>query len=97
MSPTARIAGAANALLKREDGTLLADMFDGEGFVRGVRRKGHELNHASALVIGSGGVGSAIAASLAAAGVTGWDLFDAMAEAANSLAVDCPCTTPTWM
>ena len=40
VSPTARIAGAANALLKRDDGTLLADMFDGEGFVRGVRRKG---------------------------------------------------------
>ena len=70
VSPTARIAGAANALLKREDGTLLADMFDGEGFVRGVRRKGHNLTNASALVIGSGGVGSAIAASLAAAGVS---------------------------
>ena len=70
VSPTARIAGAANALLKREDGTLLADMFDGEGFVRGVRRKGRNLEGASALVIGAGGVGSAIAASLAAAGVT---------------------------
>ena len=40
VSPTARIAGAANALLKREDGTLLADMFDGEGFVRGVSQQG---------------------------------------------------------
>ncbi len=39
VSPTARIAGAANALLKREDGSLLADMFDGEGFVRGVRAR----------------------------------------------------------
>jgi shikimate dehydrogenase len=42
--------------LKREDGSLLADMFDGEGFVRGVTRKGRKLDHASALVIGSGGV-----------------------------------------
>ena len=85
VSPTARIAGAANALLKREDGTLLADMFDGEGFVRGVRRKGRDLDGASALVIGSGGVGSAIAASLAAAGVTRMGLDDAVAEAATSL------------
>ena len=85
VSPTARIAGAANALLKREDGTLLADMFDGEGFVRGVRRKGRDLDQASALVIGSGGVGSAIAASLAAAGVTRMGLVDAVAEAATSL------------
>ena len=81
VSPTARIAGAANALLKREDGTLLADMFDGEGFVRGVRRKGHNLTNASALVIGSGGVGSAIAASLAAAGVSRMGLDDAVDEA----------------
>jgi shikimate dehydrogenase len=85
VSPTARIAGAANALLKREDGTLLADMFDGEGFVRGVRRKGHNLTNASALVIGSGGVGSAIAASLAAAGVSRMGLDDAVDEAAESL------------
>ena len=85
VSPTARIAGAANALLKREDGTLLADMFDGEGFVRGVRRKGRDLDGASALVIGSGGVGSAIAASLAAAGVARMGLDDAVADAATSL------------
>ena len=67
-SPTAQIAGSANALLKRADGTLLADMFDGAGFVRGVRRKGRKLEGASALVVGCGGVGSAIAASLAGAG-----------------------------
>ena len=85
VSPTARIAGAANALLKREDGSLLADMFDGEGFVRGVRRKGRNLEGASALVIGAGGVGSAIAASLAAAGVTRMGLVDAVADAAESL------------
>jgi shikimate dehydrogenase len=85
VSPTARIAGAANALLKREDGTLLADLFDGEGFVRGVRRKGRNLDHASALVIGCGGVGSAIAASLAAAGVTRMGLDDAVVEAATTL------------
>ena len=85
VSPTALIAGAANALLKREDGTLLADMFDGEGFVRGVRNKGRNLSGASALVVGCGGVGSAIAASLAAAGVTRIGLDDAMEGAAESL------------
>ena len=85
VSPTARIAGAANALLKREDGSLLADMFDGEGFVRGVRRKGRNLEGASALVIGAGGVGSAIAASLAAAGVTRMGLHDAVDDAARTL------------
>jgi shikimate dehydrogenase len=85
VSPTARIAGAANVVRKREDGTLVADMFDGEGFVRGVIRKGRRLDNTSALIVGSGGVGSAIAASLAAAGVTRMGLVDAMSGAAESL------------
>jgi shikimate dehydrogenase len=54
VTPTATIAGSANALLKRPDGSLLADMFDGTGFVRGVERKGRQLAGASALVVGSG-------------------------------------------
>ena len=85
VTPTAAIAGAANAVLKRPDGTLLADMFDGEGFVRGILRKGRPLDGASALVIGSGGVGSAIAASLAAAGVARLGLFDAVPASADAL------------
>jgi shikimate dehydrogenase len=86
VSTTATIAGAANALLKRPDGSLLADMFDGAGFVRGVERKGRKLVGASTLVVGSGGVGSAIAASLAAAGVTRMGLYDANPAAADGLA-----------
>lgn len=85
VSPTARIAGAANVLRKRDDGGLVADMFDGEGFVRGVLRKGRQLARTSALIIGSGGVGSAIAASLAAAGVTRMGLVDTSDGAAKSL------------
>jgi shikimate dehydrogenase len=85
VSTTAQIAGSANALLKRDDGTLLADMFDGEGFVRGVLRKGRKVEGASALVVGCGGVGSAIAASLAGAGVTRLGLFDANAASADGL------------
>jgi shikimate dehydrogenase len=86
VSTTAQIAGSANALLKRDDGTLLADMFDGEGFVRGVLRKGRKVEGANALVVGCGGVGSAIAASLAGAGVTRLGLFDANAASADGLA-----------
>ncbi len=86
ISTTAQIAGASNAVLKREDGTLLADMFDGSGFVRGMQRKGHEATGARALVVGSGGVGCAIAASLAQAGLAGITLFDAHPPSADALA-----------
>jgi shikimate dehydrogenase len=80
-----RIAGSCNAVRRGEDGRLQGDMFDGEGFVRGVRRKGCKLEGARALVAGCGGVGSAIAASLAAAGVGALSLFDARPESAVGL------------
>lgn len=85
LSPTARIAGACNAVRLGADGRLEGDMFDGEGFVRGVLRKGFALQGKRALVVGSGGVGCAIAASLAAAGVGAITLFDRQAESAEAL------------
>jgi shikimate dehydrogenase len=85
ISTTARIAGACNAILRRPDGSLVGDMFDGEGFVRGIARKGRHIAGESALVVGCGGVGSAIAASLAAAGVSRLGLFDAHSASAASL------------
>jgi len=85
VTPTVQIAGSCNAILRRPDGSLLGDMFDGTGFVRGVERKGRQLKGAKALVVGSGGVGSAIAASLAAAGIVAIGLFDASSAAAESL------------
>ena len=85
VQPGAAIAGACNAVRRLPDGRLQGDMFDGEGFVRGMRRKGLQLAGASALVVGSGGVGSAIAASLAAAGVARLGLYDVNPQAAESL------------
>jgi shikimate dehydrogenase len=85
LTPTAQIAGAANAVLLRADGTLLGDQFDGAGFVRGVLGKGVDLIGTRALVVGNGGVGSAIAASLAGAGVVGLGLFDPDTAASEAL------------
>jgi shikimate dehydrogenase len=84
--PTAAIAGACNAVRRTADGRLQGDMFDGEGFVRGVLRKGMKLQGARALVVGAGGVGCAIAASLAATGVTALGLFDVNPASAEGLA-----------
>src|SRR3982750_4340462 len=86
LTPTARVAGAANAVLLRDDGSLVGDQFDGAGFVRGVERKGFPLAGRRALVVGSGGVGSAIAASLAGAGVAALGVFDPNAAASDALA-----------
>ncbi|PLC01860.1 shikimate dehydrogenase [Variovorax sp. RO1] len=86
VTPTARVAGACNAVLKRPDGSLLGDQFDGTGFVRGVERKGRLFKGTRVLVSGTGGVGSAIAASIAAAGAAELMLFDMSDASAQALA-----------
>jgi shikimate dehydrogenase len=86
VSTAVKIAGSCNAVVRRADGSLYGDIFDGEGFVRGLAGKGCQIQGARALVIGSGGVGSAIAASLAAAGVVQLALFDTNAHSSQGLA-----------
>jgi shikimate dehydrogenase len=85
VSPVAAVAGSCNAVRRDGDGRLAGDMFDGEGFVRALGRNGFSPHGASALVVGSGGVGAAIAASLAAAAVDRLALFDADPDVAASL------------
>jgi shikimate dehydrogenase len=86
VSPTALIAGSCNAVRLNDQGQLQGDMFDGEGFVRGLLRKGVALKGAKALVVGSGGVGCAIAASMAASGVAELGLFDINTASSQGLA-----------
>lgn len=86
LSPTARIAGACNAVRVNEAGELEGDMFDGEGFVRGMRQRGQAAEGKRALVVGCGGVGCAIGASLAAAGVASLTLYDTRRESCEALA-----------
>ena len=86
VSTTAKVAGSCNAVRLGANGQLIGDMFDGEGFVRGVLRKGRSLHGATVLVAGCGGVGSAIAASLAKAGVAKLAVFDAYAPIMDGLA-----------
>src|SRR4029077_4169385 len=83
---TARIAGSCNAIRLSSAGTLVGDMFDGEGFVRGILRKGRALADAEVLVVGCGGGGFAVVASMAKAGGSKLALFDADATIMNSLA-----------
>lgn len=83
---TARVAGACNAVRLSAEGYLQGDMFDGEGFVRGAQRKGQEIVGRRVLVVGAGGVGSAIAASLAKAGASEIAVTDSYEPMMNGLA-----------
>ncbi len=75
-SVAVQICGACNAVRRDGEGRLVGDMFDGEGFVRGVARHGRTIGSASVLVVGTGGAGSAIASALAKAGAARIGLFD---------------------
>jgi len=85
-SPAVRLAGSCNAVRRLQDGRLHGDLFDGEGFVRALRRNGCQMEGARALVAGTGGVGAAIAASLATAGAASIALTDARPAAARAVA-----------
>ncbi|WP_431322870.1 shikimate dehydrogenase family protein [Rhizobium sp. YTU87027] len=85
VSTNAKVAGSCNAVRLAPDGRLMGDMFDGEGFVRGLLRKGQRITGAQVLIVGAGGVGSAIAASLAGAGVRRIALHDDNMATLNGL------------
>ena len=85
-STAVKVAGSCNAVRWGADGRLEGDMFDGEGFVRGVARRGGKIAGQRVLVVGSGGVGAAIAASSAAAGPATLGLYDLNVYAMEALA-----------
>lgn len=84
-SPHVRIAGACNAIVRRPDGTLFGDLFDGLGLVRALVRNGVQVAGARCLVIGAGGAGSAIAAGLATAEAGAIAIFDVMPQHTDAL------------
>lgn len=86
MSTAVRIAGSCNAVVKRPDGSLWGDMFDGVGFCRGLKRKGFRCEGARCLLVGAGGVGAAIAAALAAEGAASIVISDISQTSAQRLA-----------
>jgi len=89
--PTERavLAGACNAIHKSKDGHLIGDLIDGEGFVRAFDRTcgdtPFDWPRARALVVGSGGVGCAVAAALAARGIRHVAIYDTRREQAEAL------------
>jgi shikimate dehydrogenase len=85
-SAAVRVAGAANAVRRGDDGKLIGDMFDGQGFVRAASGAGRNIAGQRVLIVGAGGVGSAIAAACAKAGAGEIALTDMRAEAAEWLA-----------
>ena len=83
-----RLVGAINAARRDRAGRWHGDMFDGVGFVGGMRRKGHDPKGRRAALIGAGGAGRAIAFALAAAEVAAISVHDLDGAKAAQLVAD---------
>src|SRR5262245_45277585 len=81
-----RQARSVNFVAFREDGSWLGDTVDGTGFVDNLRTGGDDPRGMRALLVGSGGVGTAIAFALADAGVSELVLHDVDASRADGVA-----------
>jgi shikimate dehydrogenase len=80
-SSRVKLAKAANALRPCLDGWE-GDLFDGEGFAKGMEAEGHELKGAHCALVGCGGAGAAIALALLerdVASMSVWDIDQARA------------------
>lgn len=90
VTDAALAAGAANAIFRDTQGRVVADLIDGEGFVRALdvttAPQGFNYQQSAALIVGCGGVGSAIAASLAGRGIAQLRLVDVNPVVVSGLA-----------
>jgi shikimate dehydrogenase len=84
-SQRAAFLRGVNTMRRNPDGSWHGDMFDGLGYVEGLRGKGCEPGGKRALLVGAGGAGSAIAHALVTAGVTELAIHDADLQRRDSL------------
>ena len=86
--PMGQQVGAINAVRRTADDRWVGDIFDGRGFIAGLTEQGHAIAGRSALLVGAGGAGRAIAFALAEAELAALTLHDIDATKAERLAAD---------
>jgi len=94
LTPVAQRMGATNFVRRNADGTLTGTNTDGAGFVAGLRTNGFAPAGKRALLVGTGGVGRAIAFALAEAGVESLALMNRDRGKAEALAQDLRALVP---
>lgn len=81
-----RLVGAINVARRLESGRWIGDMFDGLGYLGGLRNRGIDPAGKRVHMMGAGGVARAMAMALAEAGVSALTLRDLDAGRAEDLA-----------
>jgi shikimate dehydrogenase len=86
LTPRARQVASVNVMRREPGGRWTGDILDGLGFVKGLLGSGQRVAGRRALVVGSGGVGTAIAFAVAEAGAASVHVCDRIPERAADLA-----------
>lgn len=76
VTPQAKAIGSVNTIKRTNDGRLIGAMFDGLGFVEGLKSQGNDPQNKIVLLLGSGGAAAAIAHALVHAGVSKLAIFN---------------------
>lgn len=78
--------GAVNVIRRTAQGQLVGAMFDGIGYVEGLKAQGHSVAARKVLMLGAGGAASGIAYALVAAGVASLTIANRSHARAEELA-----------
>ena len=86
LDPLAERVGAVNLVRREADGSLRGYQFDGKGFVRGLRDRGHDVQGRHCLMVGAGGAAVAIAFALVEQGIASLTIANRTRAKAEELA-----------
>lgn len=86
VTSAARQVGACNVVRREADGRLVGTMYDGEGFVAGLRSAGHDVRGRRVFLAGAGGAAAAIAFALGKHGAEALTIHNRTTATADSLA-----------
>ena len=82
----AQLVGAVNCIRREPSGALTGTIFDGTGFIEGLRGHGIEPRGMATFIVGAGGAANAIAFALAEVGVLRISIVNRTAKKADDLA-----------
>ncbi len=86
LSEAARVIGAVNTVVCREDGTMFGENTDGKGFVQSLTDAGISLSGASVCLLGAGGAARSIGVECALAGASAIAVINRNAQRGEALA-----------
>ena len=84
-SPLVKQSDSCNILRLNRSREIIGEMFDGIGVSKALREKGVKTQNKSVLLLGAGGVGSAVAFSIAPKGISKIAIFDLDSSKSNNL------------